>query len=427
MTPPEQSFRAPPGTRDVLAPESARWEALVERFAGLAGRAGYGMVLLPMFEDVGVFARGIGESTDVVSKEMYDFSDKGGRHICLRPEFTASLVRAFVQHRPTTPWKTWYWGPAFRYERPQAGRYRQFHQVGVEAMGSEDPHLDVEVLALAWRFYQALGMSRLRLDVNTLGDGACRPAYREALVAYLAPREGELCEEHRERWRLNPLRVLDCKRPACREATAGAPWQLDHLCEPCAGHWAAVLDGLGALQIPYRVQPRLVRGLDYYTRTTFEVAAEALDAAQDAVGGGGRYDGLSEALGGPPTPGIGFSLGIERILLACDAEGVFAAPGARVAAFVVDLAGGTEALCLVDELRRGGVGADRAFGARSLKAQLRVADRSGAAVALIVGPDELAAGTVTVRRLRGGSGQESVKRGEVVDRVRREVAVEEAG
>jgi histidyl-tRNA synthetase len=415
------SFQAPAGTRDLLPPESARWEALVDCFARVAGQAGYGLVLTPLFEDVEVFARGVGESTDVVSREMYEFEDRGGRRMALRPEFTASLVRAFVQHRPTTPWKAWYWGPAFRYERPQAGRYRQFHQVGVEALGTEDPHLDVEVVALAWRFYRALGLAQLRLDLNSLGDGACRPAYRSVLMEYLGSRSGELCSEHRERWQLNPLRVLDCKKEECRALAAGAPRQLDHLCQACSEHWRAVLEGLQAIGIPYVVQPRLVRGLDYYTRTTFEVAAEGLGTAQDAVGGGGRYDGLVEALGGLPTPGIGFSLGIERILLACDAEGVFGAPGIGVAAFVVDLAGGLAALAITEELREAGMSADRAFGGRSLRAQLRAADRSGAAVALIIGPEEAAAGTVQMRWLRSDRGQEEVDRAKVVSRLREEL------
>ncbi len=415
------SFQAPAGTRDVLPPESARWEALVDCFARVAGQAGYGLVLTPLFEEVEVFARGVGESTDVVSREMYEFEDRGGRRMALRPEFTASVVRAFIQYRPTTPWKVWYWGPAFRYERPQAGRYRQFHQVGVEGLGSDEPHLDVEVVALAWRFYRALGLTRLRLDLNSLGDGVCRPAYRSALVDFLGSRSAELCSEHRDRWQLNPLRVLDCKKEECRAVAAGAPHQLDYLCQPCSDHWGAVLEGLQAIKIPYVVQPRLVRGLDYYTRTTFEVAAEALGTAQDAVGGGGRYDGLVEALGGPPTPAIGFSLGIERILLACDAEGVFASAGSELAAFVVDVTGGAAALAITEELREAGISADRAFGRRSLRAQLRTADRSGAAVALIVGPEEAAAGTVQLRWLRSDRGQEEIDRAKVVSRLREEL------
>ncbi|HZD65915.1 MAG TPA: ATP phosphoribosyltransferase regulatory subunit, partial [Acidimicrobiales bacterium] len=284
------------------------------------------------------------------------------------------------------------------------------------------PLLDVEIVGLAWRFFEALGLRQVRLDLNTLGDHLCRPAFRQALLAYLEPRADTLCPEHRERWRVNPLRVLDCKRDPCRAATAEAPIQLDHLCAPCREHWTSVREGLDALGIPYRVQPRLVRGLDYYTRTAFEYGAEALHAAQDALGGGGRYDGLVAALGGPPTPGIGFSLGIERILLACDAEGVFPPPGQHVAAFVVDLTDGRGALELTHQLRSAGVRADRAFDRRSLRAQLRQADRAGAQVALILGPDEAAAGTVTLRPLRGEGDQETLDRGKVVERVRDLVA-----
>jgi histidyl-tRNA synthetase len=317
-------FQAPVGTRDVLPPESARWERLVAVFAGYVERAGYGLVLSPMFEDVGVFER-VGEGTDVVRKEMYDFADKGGRRVALRPEGTASVVRAYVQHRPTPPFKAWYVAPNFRYERPQAGRFRQHHQVGVEALGTDDADLDVEVIALAWSVCAAgLGLSRVTLLLNSLGDDVCRPAYLEALRAFLS--SAALCAEHTGRWEENPLRVLDCKRPACRAATESAPRLVDHLCDECAAHFARVRAGLDALGVTYRLEPRLVRGLDYYTRTTFELAAEALDSAQNAVGGGGRYDKLAEALGGPPTPGIGFGMGIERLLLAADAEGVFPAP-----------------------------------------------------------------------------------------------------
>src|SRR5215213_2610720 len=351
-------FRAPVGTRDVMPPESARWERLVALFSGLVERAGYGLVLSPMFEDVGVFER-VGEGTDVVRKEMYDFEDKGARHIALRPEGTASVVRAYVQHRPTPPFKAWYAAPNFRYERPQAGRFRQHHQLGVEALGTDDADLDVEVVALAWSVCAALGLSQVTLLLNSLGDDVCRPAYLDALREFLAV--GELCDEHAGTYEKNPLRVLDCKREACRAATEDAPRLVDHLCEPCATHFARVQSGLDLLGVAYTLQPRLVRGLDYYTRTTFELAAESLDSAQNAVGGGGRYDKLAEALGGPPTPGIGFGMGIERLLLACEAEGVFPVPASSLDVWVVDTTGGAAALGLTHELRAAGVSADRSF------------------------------------------------------------------
>ena len=413
-------FRAPSGTHDVLPPESARWQALLGRFASMVRRAGDGLVVSPMFEDVGVFTR-VGEGTDVVRKEMYDFPDKGGNHLALRPEGTASVVRAWVQHRPPLPWKAWYAAPNFRYERAQAGRYRQHHQLGVEALGSDDPDLDVEVVALAAGFVAGVGLQHVDLLLNSLGDGTCRPAYLDVLKAFLAERRGELCDEHRERALDAPLRVLDCKRDACRQATADAPRMVDHLCEACATHLARVRSGLDGLGLAYRVEPRLVRGLDYYTRTTFELAATALETAQNAVGGGGRYDGLAEALGGPPTPGIGFGVGVERLLLACDAEGVFPVPEAAVDVFVVDVAGGADAVSLTFELRAAGFACDRAFDDRSMKAQFRAADRSKARLALVVGEQERADGTVTVRDLEGGA-QQTVDRADVVDHVRKRLA-----
>ena len=411
-------FRAPVGTRDVLPPESARWERLLALFAAQVERAGYGLVLSPMFEEVGVFER-VGEGTDVVRKEMYDFEDKGGRRIALRPEGTAPVVRAFVQHRPTPPFKAWYAAPNFRYERPQAGRYRQHHQLGVEALGTDDPDLDVEVLTLAWSVVAGLGLTRVTLLLNSLGDDVCRPPYLDALRAFLGGQE--LCDEHAAGFAANPLRALDCKREICRAATAEAPRLVDHLCEPCSSHFARVRAGLESLGLAYQLQPRLVRGLDYYTRTTFELAADALDSGQNAVGGGGRYDKLAEALGGPPTPGIGFGMGIERLLLACDAEGVFPTPPSRVDVWVVDTTGGSAALALTHELRAAGIGADRSFDGRSMKSQFKSADRSGAAMALVVGDDEAAANTVTVRDLRAGD-QETVDRADVVEHVRKRLS-----
>jgi len=407
-------LRAPAGTHDVLWPESARWERLVAEFARRAQLAGFGLVVSPMFEDAQLFRRGIGDDSDVVRKEMYEFADRGGRQVALRPEGTASVVRAFVQHHPPVPWKAWYVTPAFRYERPQAGRYKQHHQLGVEVLGTDDPDVDVEVVALAAEFYDWLGLARVDLAVNSMGCAQCRGHYVAALVAYLDEHASELCDEHRERYRANPLRVLDCKRPQCRAVTEAAPRITDFLDEACAAHLARVRAGLDALGIEHRLEPRLVRGLDYYTRTTFEFSATSLTSAQNAIGGGGRYDGLVEALGGPPTPGIGFGIGIERLLLACDAEGVFASDPPLPDAFVVDVTGGAEARDLCAELRRAGLGAVRAYDGRSLKAQLKQADRSGARLALIVGPQEVAGAVVTVRPLRGEGPQETVLRASVV-------------
>lgn len=399
------SFQTLKGMRDVLAPESARRRALVEEFATIVGRAGYEEVVPPVLEDLGVFLR-VGESTDVVTKEMYDFADKDGSRIALRPEMTAGVVRAFVQHRPVLPWKVWYSGSNFRHERPQKGRYRMFDQVGVEVLGIDDPDVDVEVIALASRFFDRIGLRSVTLLVNSLGDHDDRQRYTEAVRAYFEAHRGELSEAAVETLQRNPLRVLDSKRPSDREVVEGAPLVADHLSEESAAHYERVLAGLRAVGVDYVESPRLVRGLDYYRRTTFEFAATALDAAQNAVGGGGRYDGLAEDLGGPPTDGIGFALGVDRILLACDAEGVFDAPTRGVEVYVIDLvsgdAAGDAARDLTHELRDAGISAERRFGGGSLKSQMKSADRSGAAYAVIVGDDEAAAGEVTLRPLRPG-------------------------
>ncbi len=410
-------LRNPPGTFDVLPADSGPWQVLLSTFARVVSAAGYGLIITPTFEDLSVFQR-IGTSTDVVRKEMYDFVDKGDRHVALRPEVTASVVRAFIQHHPTVPWKAWYAGSNFRFERPQAGRYREFHQVGIEAFGSADPDLDVEVVALGWEYYRALGITRLELLLNSLGDDRCRPPYRELLLGYLRDHRSELCPEHQERLEENPLRVLDCKKPPCRAVVAGAPLQIDHLCEDCAAHFSRVREGLEALSIPFTIQPLLVRGLDYYTRTTFEYAGTALESAQNALGGGGRYDGLVAAMGGPDTPGVGFALGMERILLALEAESATPPPPAPLDAFVVDFAGGAAARALTSRLRAEGLRVDRAFDNRSPKAQFKAADRSGARLALVVGPDEVAAGTVGIKDLKKGGEQVTVAEADVVAQVR---------
>ena len=415
--PPTHAFRTLSGMRDVLAPESARRRALVATFADVVQAAGYQEVVLPLVEDLGVFLR-VGEATDVVTKEMYDFVDKDGTRIALRPEMTAGAVRAFVQHKPLVPWKVWYAGSNFRHERPQKGRYRSFDQVGVEALGVDDADLDVEVIALGWRFYELLGLRQVRLLLNSLGEHSDRERYTDAVRSYLESRKAELSEKSQETLARNPLRVLDSKRPEDRGVVAEAPRVADHLSAEAAEHFERVLAGLDALGIPYVVEDRLVRGLDYYRRTTFEYVADALDAAQNAVGGGGRYDRLAEDLGGPPTDGIGFALGVDRILLACDAEGVFEGVAPGLAAFVVDLVGGHAARDITHELRTAGISAARRFGGGSMKSQMKAAYRSGARFALLVGSDEEERDEVTVRDLRGGGDQRRVPRTELIDDLR---------
>ena len=414
-----KSFQSPKGTQDILPPQSARWVELIGRFASLAERYGFGLVISPAFEDTEVFRRSSGDSSDVVTKEMYEFKDRGGRDIALRPEGTASVVRAFVQHSPVPPFKAWYAAPMFRYERPQAGRFRQHHQLGVEILGTDDPMADVEVISLLAALYADLGLSSLRLRVNCLGDKTCAPGYREKLADYLGAHVAQLCDEHRHKWAVNPLRILDCKRPQCRGLSAGAPKLRDYLCEDCRRHFAEVRGGLDRLAIDYAQDDYLVRGLDYYTRTTFEYGSDVLEG----IGGGGRYDGLVAALGGPPVSGVGFGAGIERILLACDAEKRLGPGDLRLSraldAFVVDATPEGIALEITQELRAAGLSADRAFDRRSMKAQLKAADRSGARVACIVGADDLASGFVTVRVLRGSDAhlQEKVARDELAARL----------
>lgn len=418
-------FHTSPGMRDILPPESARWRRFVDVFAQVVEAAGYGNVMSPLLEDLGVFQR-IGEATDVVTKEMYDFVDKGGRHIALRPELTASICRAFVQHRPLIPWKVWYSGSMFRYEKPQRGRYRQFDQVGIEVLGADDPYLDVEVIALGWEFYRALGLRQVTLLLNSLGEPADRAAYVAALKAHFESNLDALSAESRITLEKNPLRVLDSKREQDAPLIAAAPRIADFYSPEAAAHFEGVQAGLTALGIPFTIDATLVRGLDYYRRTTFEYQGGTLDSAQNALGGGGRYDGLVESLGGSATAGVGFALGLDRTLLACDDEGVFGPPSAAVDVFVVDTTGGLEALRLTAELRAAGIRADRAYENRSMKSQMKVADRSGAALAVIIGTNELEAGTAVVRPLRehreGEPGQAAVPRTDLIDHLKKAIS-----
>jgi histidyl-tRNA synthetase len=415
------SFKAPIGTRDVLPPESSRWIALLSTFAGHAERAGYRLVHTPVFEDAAVFTR-LGEGTDVVRKEMYEFDDRGGRRLALRPEVTASVARAFVQHRPPTPWKVWTATPCFRYEAPQAGRFRQHHQVDIEIFGTDDPDADVEVIAVGHDYLRSLGLRRVTLLLNSMGSRGDRAAYVERLRAWLDDHRDDIDPDDRAKVANNPMRLLDSKRKATRRATAGAPRITDHLSGDARERFERVQQGLGELGIDFVLEPRLVRGLDYYTQTTFEFVSDALDAAQSTILGGGRYDGLVEDLGGPPTTGIGWGSGVERVLLACDAEGVFPVVPAALDVFVVDVTGGAAARRLTSELRRAGFAADRAWDQRSMKAQMRRANASGARVAVIVGEQELADGTVALRDLRDPDiEQETVDRASVVDRLRKVV------
>ncbi|CDQ44026.1 histidine--tRNA ligase [Mycolicibacterium neoaurum] len=397
-------FRAPKGVPDYFPPDSAAFVAVRDGLLGAARRAGYGDIELPIFEETALFARGVGESTDVVSKEMYTFADRGDRSVTLRPEGTAGVMRAVIEHgldRGALPVKLCYSGPFFRYERPQAGRYRQLQQVGVEAIGIDDPALDAEVIAVADAGFRALGLDGFRLEITSLGDDTCRPRYRELLQEFLF--KLDLDEETQRRAQINPLRVLDDKRPHVREMTADAPLMLDHLSEVAKAHFDTVLAHLDALGVPYVVNPRMVRGLDYYTKTTFEFVHDGL-GAQSGIGGGGRYDGLMSQLGGQDLSGIGFGLGVDRTLLALRAEGRTVGATNRVDVFGVPLgeAAKLELARLAAALRANGVRVDLAYGDRSLKASMKGADRSGARLALVAGDRDIEAGTVGVKDLSNG-------------------------
>ncbi|MEU8801711.1 histidine--tRNA ligase [Spirillospora sp. NPDC048819] len=403
------SFRAPKGVSEYVPPRADLFYAIREAFAEQARLAGYGYLELAVFEDTNLFRRGVGESTDVVSKEMYTFEDRGGRSLTLRPEFTASVLRSVLEnnlHKGPLPVKVWTTGPAFRAERPQQGRYRQFYQLDLEAIGSEDPQVDAETIAIAWNWYRSLGLTRVRLLLNSLGCKECRPAYRALLQDFL--RGLDLDDDTRARVEINPLRVLDDKRPQVRAQIADAPLMADHLCPACKAHHDRVRELLGDLGIPWEDTPTLVRGLDYYTRTTYEFDHPLL-GAQSGIGGGGRYDGLSEDIGGPPLPGIGFGLGLDRTVLALEAEsqeGGAAAftTGPRCEAFGVALGDAAERrmFALVDELRRAGIAADMAFGGKRLKGAMKDADRSGARYAVILGERDIADGVAQVKDLAEG-------------------------
>ncbi len=398
------NYRAPKGTADML-PETARaWEFMLRTAQDLFARYGYEPLYTPLFEHTEVFTRGIGEATDIVGKEMYTFLDKGDRSITLRPEGTASVVRSALEHSLTANGqsaKIYYAGPMFRYERPQKGRMRQFWQIGAEALGMPGASVDAEVIAMLMAFFEAVGVPRdnMRLLVNSMGDENCRPAYREKVAGFIRSHADDLCEECNRRAETNPLRAFDCKNPGCREVMAAAPLLKDELCDECAAHYSTVKEHLDGLGIDYIEDPKLVRGLDYYTRTVFEVQADAGLGSQNAIGGGGRYDRLMETYGGKPTPGLGFALGFERTLLALQAAGTVVPSPPIAEVFVARVEGCTEGdvFGITAALRDAGIAAEMDHQGRSLKSQFKAADRFGARFVVVVGPDELAAGQVTLR------------------------------
>ncbi|MFE3757329.1 histidine--tRNA ligase [Nocardia tengchongensis] len=398
------SFSAPRGVPDYLPPTSAEFVAVRDGLVATARLAGYGHVELPVFEETALFARGVGESTDVVSKEMWTFADRNGESFTLRPEGTAGVMRAVIQNgldRGPLPVKLCYAGPFFRYERPQKGRYRQLQQVGVEAIGVDDPALDAEVIAIADAGFRGLGLDGFRLEITSLGDETCRPQYRELLQDFLM--KLPLDEDTRRRALINPLRVLDDKRPEVQEMTANAPLMIDHLSESAKAHFEQVLGHLDALGVPYVVNPRMVRGLDYYTKTTFEFVHDGL-GAQSGIGGGGRYDGLMAELGGQALSGIGFGIGVDRTVLALEAEGKTAVDGPRVQVFGIPLGDVAKQrlVVLAAELRKAGIRTDLAYGGRGMKGAMKAADKSGAQLALVLGDREVADGEIGLKNLGTG-------------------------
>jgi histidyl-tRNA synthetase len=403
-------YRAPRGTSDVLPAEQPYWRLVRETAERVCRAFGYQRIDTPTFEDAHVFLRGVGEGTDIVEKEMYLFEDRGGERMALRPEGTANTCRAYLQHGMHVlpqPVRLYYISPIFRYDRPQAGRYREHTQFGAEVIGDGDPLVDAENIDLLATFYDALGLRGLTLHLNSSGDPRCRPGYLRILRAYYAHKLDRVCPDCRVRYEKNPLRLLDCKVRQCQPVIAGAPPITDSLCEDCAAHFKALRGYLDSLGIAHKLNPRLVRGMDYYTRTVFEFQP-AHGGAQSTVGGGGRYDGLIELLGGPPTPGTGFGTGFERIILNLKRQGMEPPGDTRPLVYVAHQSQGArqEALRLASVLRRQGVPAIVAVGERSLKSQMRQADGLGVAYTVILGQREIAAGTVVLRSMADGSQRE---------------------
>ncbi|MER6316992.1 histidine--tRNA ligase [Streptomyces sp. NPDC001581] len=417
------TFQAPKGTYDLIPPFSAKYLAVRDAISAPLRKAGYGYIETPGFEDVNLFARGVGESTDIVSKEMFTLTTKGGTNLALRPEGTASVLRAALEaslHKQgNLPAKLWYSGSYYRYERPQKGRYRHFSQVGAEAIGSEDPALDAELIILADQAYRALGLRNFRILLNSLGDKECRPVYREALQSFL--RGLDLDEETVRRAEINPLRVLDDKRTDVQKQLVGAPMLRDYLCDACKAYHEEVRELITAAGVAFEDDEKLVRGLDYYTRTTFEFVHDGL-GAQSAVGGGGRYDGLSEMIGGPALPSVGWALGVDRTVLALEAEGIELDIPAPTAVFAVALGASKPTVFgLVTELRKAGIAADMSYGGKGLKGAMKDANRSGARLAIVAGDRDLAEGVVQLKDMESGE-QTAVPVDGLIDTVRARLA-----
>jgi len=401
-----KKFQLPKGTRDILPDEQSCWKQIAQVIREITRIYGYECLGLPVFEDTALFQRGVGESTDIVEKEMYTFLDKGGHSITLRPEFTAGVVRSYIQHGMAswpTPVKLWNEGSIFRYERPQAGRFRQFHQFNVEALGEKDPVLDFEIMDLAWQFYHRLQFEKLNFQLNSIGCPECRPHYLKVLASYYQKHLNTICEDCRKRLNRNPLRLLDCKQDRCQPVIEKAPAIYNHLCKDCTDHFNSLQDYLRSTDRSYILNHRLVRGLDYYTRTVFEVWAEGI-GSQNAVCGGGRYDGLVELLGGQPTPAVGFAAGLERIVMIMQHQNQNRSEHAESLIYFAcqHTDAQKQAIIYVNQLRAKNIPCMMGMGGRSLKAQFREANRRKAQYAVIIGDEELENQTVIVKNMENG-------------------------
>jgi len=415
------NIKAPRGTEDWLPDRSERFRQLLDLIVGRAELYGYDEVITPIFEHTELFTRSVGESTDIVQKEMYTFNDKKGRSVTLRPEGTASAVRAFLEHQvqaQAQPTKWYYSGPMFRYDKPQAGRLRQFHQFGVEVFGSEGPEVDAEVICLLIDILRDLGLASYELHLNSVGCPECRIAYRQALLNYIEPLRGQLCADCQRRVDINPLRVLDCKEEGCQQLMQGYPPIYDYLCPHCNQHFSQVQALLEAVGVSYELDPGLVRGLDYYSQTAFEIHIKGI-GAQSAVGGGGRYNGLIPELGGPEMPGVGFAMGLERLLLALEQSGINLGKSPHLDAFISVLGSeyATQGFALLKELRDAGLRCDQDYNQRGLKAQMRFADKRGARFVIMLGEDEIRDKTCTIRDMQGKT-QETIPRTQVLEYLR---------
>lgn len=412
-------YQIPRGTFDIMPGEVEKWQWVESQARELGRRYGYSEIRTPIFEQTELFQRGVGETTDIVEKEMYSFTDRGGRNLTLRPEGTAGLVRSFVENKvfgTPQPTKWLYIGPMFRYERPQAGRNRQFHQFGVEAFGSTDPALDAEVIALGMNLFDSLGLKGARVEINSVGDAQCRPVYREKLIEYFEPYKAELSADAQSRLYRNPLRILDSKDPRTKEIAAEAPSMLDYLNEECQRHFETLQKYLNILGINYVINDRLVRGLDYYTMTAFEFMVDVQGAQASTIGGGGRYNGLVQEIGGPEVPGIGFGIGLERVLLALEEQKVTLPFQTGIDCYLIAL--GEEAkfqgMKILQEIRDAGLSGEQDYLDRKMKAQMKAADRLQARFVAILGDDELSQGKINVKNLGTGE-QELVAIEQLVD------------